>query len=267
METAMTVARHLAILNDLRTTVDQLSMLATLADRQRGFVRAYDANYRTRRAQFQAQLQTAQGELIAGNQLDEVAAAAVQTLQAGDASSRAKDLEPMTFGNLAAVERALTPAQNALIDWQIPLRLQTAPALPIETADAKRIAAAMMVAEDFLNDVRYVPIDIYLATRTDKIETYLRRYVDPRSRDWPGLRQYLFDITDQAKLVPEQRWNAATPVFAARILRTLGIAQPPEERANRNRRYDWDTMYELFSFPKTGDLMRHMVDLRQQPPK
>jgi hypothetical protein len=261
IEVANEVAAIVTTLNSLQVSVAQLTLFAPVATTLATGTRTYQASFAARRAQAQQQLIVARKELLAGQPLDEITDATLQLIRAGDIKAKAEQMRAAVDA-LEAVQRVFTPAQNALIDWRVPPQYQGEANAKVELADARRLAEAMRSTVEFLDNVRYAQVDVYLATRTNKIEDFLRRYVDPRSPDWPRLRQSLFDITDEDKRVSERDWPEAAPGFAARILRGLGVVHSGDGGGAVNADYDWETMYRLFSHPQAGAIIANMQQAR-----
>ena len=263
LEVAITVAHNLTIVNDLRLSTTQLAQLSPTIATLTNLAQNSKAMAAGRRTPVQAQLTDARKELLAGQDLDEVTAATLQMLVGSDQKARVDQFRSAAAG-LDAVRRVFTDRQNALVDWRAPVGQSSAQDVADQTARARRLAAEMRATVDFLASIRYMAADIYMTVGRAKTIEFVQRYInaDVQSREFQQHLAYVNDRAYKAKLLSDRDWDAAQTTFAGQILRDLGGIGDTQAPPQSNRRYDWQTMYDLFSYPKTPAMVDYIVQVR-----
>jgi hypothetical protein len=122
----------------------------------------------------------------------------------------------------------------------------------------------MRATIDFLTSIRYMAADIYMTVGRAKSIEFVQRYVDAdvRSAEFQRSLGYVNDMAYKAKMASERNWEGSQASVAGQILRTLGVIGGTQNAPPSNRRYNWQTMYDLFSYPKTAAMVGYIVQVR-----
>ena len=263
LEVAITLAHNLTTVNDLGLTTAQLSQIAPTIATLTNLAQGSESTAVGRRTPVEAQLKDARKELLAGQTVDEVTAATLQMLLGADRKAQVEQFRSATAA-LDLVRRVFTERQNARVDWRPPVGLSAARDIADQAARAKKLAGDMCATIGFLTGIRYMAADIYMTIGRVKTTEFVQRYIDAdvQSREFQRYLGAVNDLAYKAKMVPEQDWDRAQTDFAQQILRTLGVTNETAAAPAGNRPYDWQAMYDLFSYPKTGAMVNYILQVR-----
>ncbi len=257
---------HLITLNRLGLTGPQLDALAPLADELSGALRVWQANRQAALGDARTDLQAARDVLVDGEKLTPALSKAIDDV---DGELRIEDdtLYNTAVSVLAEVKDQLLPQQNAYIDWQPPRGEGTAPRETLQQkAQRERERRALIVlAAQFLTRVRFIS-PILLGTE-NLVDDFLRPLIDPRSPEYPQVRQFMLRMVAEVRVMPEAQWEVLRDQYAVRMVQGLGLDQPlPEaDQARERKPYSWEDIYDILSDAGTPALLRAMRQARTAP--
>lgn len=251
-----------ALVNDLQMFPEQLARLGALAEQGLMATRKAEKTVQDKYQELNPTLQQGYQLLIASSEVPPEVSSALEILRETEQKAR-QDQRVELAGILRQVQIALTPGQNARIDWQPP-----GDAVPADAEQRvnqlRMLAAEMTRAIQFLGRLRYRDPMVYLQTRMGEVEAYLGAYVNPQSPLFPQRRAFVIGLLDKMKMVGEPDWRGAAPQLATELVVGVGAVPPLGGRQPTRRPLRWEDLYRVFSSPHTAELVKQMLQARVQ---
>ncbi len=248
-DAALRRAEGLQMLNRLAFTADQLTQMAPLAERLHKA--AALAPPEPTNAEVLQKLRTAllEGEQAASEQWQPYEQAVQE--RANFEQKQADELADI----MSEVRKLLTPRQLAQIDWHNPR--QGAQERAAERQAKMRQAALLVHAAQFLDQIRYLDAYRFVTERLRRVDDFLRPLVGVASPRFAAYRQFLINLTDQVRMVPEAQWPQQRRRFAGQVLQGLGL-----ETAGGSapaKKYTQAQLRDFLTSPDADDLLRKMA--------
>ena len=253
---------HIIALNKLELTTGQIGEIIPLS---RNLVAAVKAR-QSRRGELLTEaandLATARWKLMGGDALPADLQARMDRLDT-HISQADDDLYDAAVDIMGAIEDVFTARQSAFIDWTPPRdQSKTSTEMLIQRAQRERDHEAMvMMAERFLQSIRYYPLEQYILQAQKLVDDFLRPLVDPRSADYPIAREYMFALVEEVRLLKEPDWFEQGHAYAGQMILDLGLQQPLIDD-DIEKAYDWNDMYSVFSDLAAPELLTAFASRR-----
>lgn len=248
---------HLLVVLDLHPNRNQLFDILTAARAARQLVSAYETEEK-QAATANADMFKQQAKALAeGTPLDEQATAAIKAYHEARQRSHAKLLAGVD-AQISAVRRRLARDQVRLVDWTRPAEVSVTSDDQAVLEELRQLLYDVNQTERLLERIRYLAPHDYAITRTGRLEEFLREYVRPGTADFKQAMDFMFQLTDETRLVKEDDWPQQAPLFAGRVLQYLGALEP-EQRPQAQAAYNWWDVHDLLTDEQTPKMLEQML--------
>lgn len=258
---ALATARLVSLLNDLELSGQQLAHLLTLTSQAKAEARQAALARDALLASAAPHLTQILPHLIRGQALNEDWNRFFADLRERlREQERADDAAMAPY--VAAVERTMHPGQAAYVDWRVPPAIMGALS-PTERARAKREEAAMITdALALVEFLRGLEQTLLNQLRPARVAEFLRRYMEPDTREFERARQEIYGIIQESRLIRPEQWPDFAEQVAVQVLQAAGQLRGDAPRPRGDKPLDWRAIRDLLLAPETEPVLQQMIAAR-----
>ena len=251
-----------AMVNDLELDARQVAAFLAVAREVVRLGEGYEQQVSQANRQVLGHIRTKSRALAEGTEVAERTAQAL-----ADHETRAKALRAEHYRaanvQIRSLRAAMRPAQDGLVDWTMPADISGAGA-----TDEERIEIIMALrretemAMNLLTSVRSMPPADFITLRISRLNEWLRQYFHPDSPEFAEGRDWLIQLTDEARMIPQEAWGEELPLMTAELMLHFGLLHDSAGAPAPNAIYGWWDLYTYLVDPQSVEVLEAVLQNR-----